>query len=193
MIDSLLHEVYAVKTQTSLAPLSRFRGSCVTTTHAHQCCRFQSYAKTVPSQMKLTKHEPTFLGSTTTDHGVWRLTLTAYYSSMWMIIYMYNLHYSKYQQRTGSASGNELYALDLSYFCVLLKFTCPRTIFCENLQENNKVLEMVMSYWACAFLREEWWVSCSPKYFLSFDITCIIFVFLKVSLRRTKSVEFWDI
>ena len=27
---------YAVKAQTSLAPLSRFRGSCVTTAHAHQ-------------------------------------------------------------------------------------------------------------------------------------------------------------
>ena len=29
-------------------------GSCVTTAHAHQCCLFQSYAKTVPSRMKLT-------------------------------------------------------------------------------------------------------------------------------------------
>ena len=45
---------YAVKAQTSLAPLSRFRGSRITTAHAHQCCRFQSYAKTVPSRMKLT-------------------------------------------------------------------------------------------------------------------------------------------
>ena len=34
---------YAVKAQTSLALLSRFRGSRVTTAHAHQCCRFQSY------------------------------------------------------------------------------------------------------------------------------------------------------
>ena len=73
--------VYAVKAQTSLAPLSRFRGSRITTAHAHQCCRFQSYAKTVQSRMKLTKHEPTFLGSRTTDHGVWRLTLTAYWKS----------------------------------------------------------------------------------------------------------------
>ena len=44
----------AVKAQTSLAPLSRFRGSHVTTAHAHQCCRFQSYAKTVPSRLILT-------------------------------------------------------------------------------------------------------------------------------------------
>ena len=29
-------------------------GSRVTTAHAHQCCIFQSYAKTVPSRMKLT-------------------------------------------------------------------------------------------------------------------------------------------
>ena len=62
--------VYAVKAQTSLAPLSRFRGSRVTTAHEQQCCRFQSYAKTVPSRMKLTKREPTFLGSTTTDHVI---------------------------------------------------------------------------------------------------------------------------
>ena len=54
--------LYTVKAQTSRAPLSRFRGSLVTTAHAHQCCRFQSYAKTVPSRMKLTmkltKREP---------------------------------------------------------------------------------------------------------------------------------------
>ena len=45
---------YAVEAQTSLAPLSWFHGSRVTTAHAHQCCVFQSYAKTVPSRMKLT-------------------------------------------------------------------------------------------------------------------------------------------
>ena len=49
---------YAVKAQTSLAPLSRFRGSRVTTAHEQQCCRFQSYAQTVPSRMKLTMREP---------------------------------------------------------------------------------------------------------------------------------------
>ena len=59
--------LYAVKAQTSLAPLSRFRGSRVTTAHAHQCCIFQSYAKTVKLAMKLTMHEPTFMGSMTTD------------------------------------------------------------------------------------------------------------------------------
>ena len=46
--------LYAVKAQTSLAPLSWFRGSHITTAHEQQCCRFQSYAKTVPSPMKLT-------------------------------------------------------------------------------------------------------------------------------------------
>ena len=33
---------YAVKARTSLAPLSQFPGSRVTTAHAHQCCTFQS-------------------------------------------------------------------------------------------------------------------------------------------------------
>ena len=70
LVCTLQTLLYAVKAQTSLAPLSRFRGSRVTTAHAHQCCRFQSYAKTVPSRMKLTKREPTFLGSTTTDHVI---------------------------------------------------------------------------------------------------------------------------
>ena len=45
---------YAVKVQRSLAPLSRFRGSHITTAHEQQCCRFQSYAKSVPLPMKLT-------------------------------------------------------------------------------------------------------------------------------------------
>ena len=66
---------YAVKTQTSLAPLSRIHGSRVTTAHAHQCCIFHSYAKTVPSRMKLTMkltmREPTFMGSMVRcDHGM---------------------------------------------------------------------------------------------------------------------------
>ena len=51
----------AVKAQTSLAPLSWVHGSRVTTAHAHQCCIFQSYAKTVPSRMKLTMREPAFM------------------------------------------------------------------------------------------------------------------------------------
>ena len=66
--------INAVKAQTSLAPLSRFRGSRVTIAHAHQCCIFQSYAKTVPSRMKLTMkltmREPTFMGSMTTGHVI---------------------------------------------------------------------------------------------------------------------------
>ena len=46
--------LYAVKVQRSLAPLSRFRGSYITTAHEQQCCRFQSYAKSVPSPMEFT-------------------------------------------------------------------------------------------------------------------------------------------
>ena len=36
---------YAVEAQTSLAPLSWFHGSRVTTARAHQCCIFQSYCE----------------------------------------------------------------------------------------------------------------------------------------------------
>ena len=72
---------YAVKVQRSLAPLSRFRGSHITTAHEQECCRFQSYAKSVPSPMKFTseiyKAWTTFLRSTTTE-ALWRMTLTAY-------------------------------------------------------------------------------------------------------------------
>ena len=50
----IIHGQYAVKVQRSLAPLSRFRGSHNTTAHEQQCCRFQSYAKSVPSPIKLT-------------------------------------------------------------------------------------------------------------------------------------------
>ena len=76
--------LYAVKAQTSLAPLSRFRVSRVTTAHAHQCCIFQSYAKTVPSRMKLamkvTMREPTFMGSMTTD--TWSRRVTSGFNSV---------------------------------------------------------------------------------------------------------------
>ena len=42
-----------------------------TNAHAHQCCIFQSYAKTVPSRMKLTMREP---ASIVMDKGAWRMT-----------------------------------------------------------------------------------------------------------------------
>ena len=55
---------YAVKVQRSLAPLSRFCGSHIPTAHAHQCCRFQSYARShaiayeIDLQAKFTLREP---------------------------------------------------------------------------------------------------------------------------------------
>ena len=49
---------YAVKVQRSLAPLSRFRGSHITTAHKQEYCRFQSYANSVRSPMKFTLREP---------------------------------------------------------------------------------------------------------------------------------------
>ena len=80
---------YAVKAQRSLAPLSCFHGSRVTTAHVHQCCRFQSYAKTVPSQikltMKLTIHGKAFMGSMTTD--MWSRCVTSDFTSvLWWTI-----------------------------------------------------------------------------------------------------------
>ena len=71
---------YAVKAQTSLAPLSRFRGSRVTTAHEQQCCRFQSYAKTAIAN-EIDDAWTNILGihnNGPRNHGVWRLTLTAY-------------------------------------------------------------------------------------------------------------------
>ena len=61
--------VYAVKVQRSLAPLSWFPGSRKPTAHVHQCCRFQSYAKS--RRLHAIANEiyiawTTFLGSTTT-------------------------------------------------------------------------------------------------------------------------------
>ena len=74
----LLPPLYAVTAQTSLAPLSWFHGSRVTTAHAHQCCIFQSYAKTVPSRIKLTIREP---ASMTTD--TWSRRVTSDFNSVY--------------------------------------------------------------------------------------------------------------
>ena len=74
---------YAVKAQTSLAPLSLFHGSRVTTAHVHQCCiNFRV-------MRRLCRREWNWLWKwrcvnrhpwqRTRDHGMWRLTLTAYF------------------------------------------------------------------------------------------------------------------
>ena len=85
--------LYAVKAQTSLAPLSWFHGSRITTAHAHQCCTFQSYAKTVPSRikltMKLTMREP---ASMTTD--TWSRRVTSDFNSV--LLKLYNTCYRPY-------------------------------------------------------------------------------------------------
>ena len=117
---------YAVKAQTSLTPLSWFHGSRVTTAHAHQCCRFQSYAKTVPSRMKLTMREPTFMGSMTTDHVItacdfnsvdskWALTVYTHYSSL------HNLHQHS-AGKTAPYLGFTLIASGLLYGVAALFF-----------------------------------------------------------------------
>ena len=86
---------YAVKAQTSLAPLSRFRGSQFTTAHEQQCCSFQSYAKSrrlhaVSNEIdkrnwQSVNHIPGIHDNGPPDHGLWRLTLTAY-SMRWVLI-----------------------------------------------------------------------------------------------------------
>ena len=80
----LLCKLYAVKAQTSLAPLSWFHGSRVTTAHVHQCCIFQSYVKTVLSRMKWTMCEP---ASMTTD--TWSRRVTSDFNSV-----LVNISYS---------------------------------------------------------------------------------------------------
>ena len=81
-------DIYAVKAQTSLAPLSRFCGSRITTAHEQQCCRFQSYAKTSAIANEIDKrnwqsvnHIPGIHDNGPHDHSLWRLTLTAYCDS----------------------------------------------------------------------------------------------------------------
>ena len=75
---------YAVNAHTSLAPLSRFCGSHITTAHEQQCCRFQSYAKTAIANeiykrnWQSVNHIPGIHDNGPRDHGLWRLTLTAY-------------------------------------------------------------------------------------------------------------------
>ena len=53
--------------------------SCVTIAHAHQCCIFQSYAKTVPSRMKLTMRET---ASMTMD--TWSRRVTSDFNSAYL-------------------------------------------------------------------------------------------------------------
>ena len=83
-LHALARFIYGVKVQTSLAPLSWFPGSRVPTAHVHQCCRFQSYAKTaVANEIDNEIDEawtniPGIHDNGPRDHGVWRLTLTAY-------------------------------------------------------------------------------------------------------------------
>ena len=77
--------LYAVKVQRSLAPLSRFRGSHITTAHEQQCCRFQSFCENCAIANEIDKrnwqsvnHIPGIHDNGPRDHGLWRLTLTAY-------------------------------------------------------------------------------------------------------------------
>ena len=80
--------LYAVKVQRSLAPLSWFPGSCKSTAHVHQCCRFQSYAKSrrlhaitneiYKRNLHCVNHIPKIHDNGPPRTTLWRLTLTAY-------------------------------------------------------------------------------------------------------------------
>ena len=80
--------VYAVKVQRSLAPLSWFPGSRKPTAHVHQCCRFQSYAKSrrlhaianeiYKRNLHCVNHIPGIHDNGPPRTTLWRLTLTAY-------------------------------------------------------------------------------------------------------------------
>ena len=77
--------LYAVKAQTSLAPLSWFPGSRIPTAHMHQCCRFQSYANSHAIAYEIYKRNlqrvnriPGIHDNGPPERGLWRLTLTAY-------------------------------------------------------------------------------------------------------------------
>ena len=80
--------IYAVKVQRSLAPLSWFPGSRKPTAHVHQCCRFQSYAKSrrlhaianeiYKRNLHCVNHIPGIHDNGPPRTTLWRLTLTAY-------------------------------------------------------------------------------------------------------------------
>ena len=80
--------IYAVKVQRSLAPLSWFPGSRKPTAHVHQCCRFQSYAKSrrlhaianeiYKRNLHCVNHIPGIHDNGPPRTTLWRLTVTAY-------------------------------------------------------------------------------------------------------------------
>ena len=134
------HLLYAVKTQTSLALLSRFCGSHVTTAHAHQCCRFQSYAKTVPSRLKLTskidKAWTTFLGSTTTDHvitacDVWLYKQHLHHEQKTSLIKLQKTHIHKHKEKEKEDYRyiNRTHFLFISFKCSTLGSCLPFKYF----------------------------------------------------------------
>ena len=146
--NHFVDQVYAVKAQTSLAPLSWFHGSRVTTAHVHQCCIFQSYAKTVPSRMKLTMkltmREPTFMGSMTTDprdHGV---HVTSDFNSVLV-----------------SKHSNPVFVVGINWYFVCLylfrKRTCVRKLL-KNL-DRSLALQYLNNIWV-NWLLHTWYTCC---------------------------------
>ena len=93
-----------------------------------QCCRFQSYAKTVQSSMKYTfykqnwqsvNHIPGIHDNGPPDHGLWRLTLTAYWTSMVLILEWFVSNYSLPCMEDQPTNGKLYYHMVIYTFCIL--------------------------------------------------------------------------
>ena len=122
---------YAVKAQTSLAPLSRFRGSHITTEHAHQCCRFQSYAKTVPSRMKLTSRKWQSCEPHSWDprqRTTWSQRIKHVYNYIKKTLVLYVVH--------------DLYVLTNTF--IIMLFSCYLSLFmvCKEFQFDKRNLPL---------------------------------------------------
>ena len=94
-MTSLLHRERSTITLYAIGGVRHFRSVVMpcrftrTNAHAHQCCIFQSYAKTVPSRikltMKLTMREP---ASMKTDTWSRRVTSDFYSALEWILFYL---------------------------------------------------------------------------------------------------------
>ena len=84
-----------------------------TNAHAHQCCIFQSYAKTVPSRMKLTMREP---ASMTTDTWSRRVTSDFYSALCILYFFVYQLHSCMNRMPTMTLYLKKIPVLKFPYF-----------------------------------------------------------------------------
>ena len=118
---------YAVKAQTSLAPLSWFYGSRVTTV-ACMCTNFVDFRV----MQRLCHCEWNWLcvsqhpWQRTRDHGVWRLTSTAHFGRHWS--HFTNIQFSKINfgifQYSATSSNSKILAVTISWSGKMLQISC---------------------------------------------------------------------